>query len=670
MGRTSLSLKPGINSQATKMQVGAGWVDCNNIRWKDGYIQKNGGWSRLSEEPLVGTCRGMAAWSDYDGNSYLIAGTEQRLTVNFYGSFYDVTPLIDTNDLTTAFSTTNTSDQIEITDAGHTVAISDWIRIVNKISIGGLVLHGYYQVGVIGNPYTVTAASAASATVSGAGTAALFTTTNLSSSVQVTLADHGLSAGETYTVDIETTVGGITLSGEYTIDAVIDDDTLTFTASSAATSSTTGSENGGAARVQYLLTTGLAENTSGGGFGLGLFGVGTFGFGLSASLLPMRQWSFGVWGQYMASSYTGGSIYLWDITGGLSNNPATIVSNAPEIINAGIFTSISQQQIIALGASTGATPDPLLIRWCDVATITSWTASAINQAGSFRLSRGSKIVGGINASQQSIIWTDVGIWTMQYIGLPYVYSFSEIGQGCGLVAQRACGMLGDTALWMSQGNFFKYEGGAISPIPCPVWDRVFNNLYRDQIEKTCCAPNSMFDEMAWFYPSLDGLGEVDRYVRYNKTTGLFDVGSLCRTAFIDQSSFGYPLGVDENGLIQIHETGTDNDLVAMSSWAETGLFSLSEGDLLIFLERMIPDVKKVTGDPTLKITVTVYKYGNEDADGDAVVYGPYSVKASTPYIRVRARGRYASIRVESDDIGSAWRLGEVVYYVEETGRAP
>lgn len=670
MGRTSLSLKPGVNSQATKMQVGAGWVDSNNIRWKDGYIQKNGGWSRLSSEALIGVCRGMAAWADYDGNNYLALGTDERLSVSLVGVFYDITPIDETNNLTSAFSTTISSPDVQITDAGHSVSVSDWIRVVNRIAIGGIVLHGYYKVGTAGNPYTITAADSATATVSGAGTAALFTTTNLSTSVQVTLANHGLDAGDTYTVDVSTTVGGITLFGDYVIDTKIDANNITFTAASAATSSTTGSENGGSARVQYLLKTGYSENTAGAGFGTGSFGVGAFGFGLSSSYLPLRQWSFGQWGQDIAASYTGGSVYLWDITSGLSNNPAAIVSNAPEIIMAGIFTSLSQQQIVALGASSGSTPDPLLIRWCDVANITSWTASSINQAGSFRLSRGSKLVGGINASQQSLLWTDVGLWTMQYIGLPYVYSFTEIAQGCGLISQRAGGMLGDTGLWMSQGNLFKYEGGAVDPIPCPVWDRVFNNMYRDQVDKICCAPNSMFNEMAWFYPSLDGDGENDRYVRYNKTTGLFDVGALCRTAFIDQSSFGYPCGVDENGLVQIHETGSDDDTEAMWSWAETGLFSLSEGDLLIFLERMIPDVKKVSGDPTLKITVTVYKYGNEDVDDDAVVYGPYNVKASTPYIRVRARGRYASIRVESNDIGTSWRLGEVVYYVEESGRAP
>ena len=393
------------------------------------------------------------------------------------------------------------------------------------------------------------------------------------------------------------------------------------------------------------------------------------GYG-SGSEKSLRQWFIGKWGDSIVCNPSGGAIYFWNTANGVINNPATLITNAPDIIMGGIFVASAAQQIIALGAGpSSGLSDPMLVRWCDVADFTSWTASNTNQAGSFRPSRGSRMVGGISGPQQNLLFSDVGLWSMQYLGLPLVWGFTEIGQGCGLIAGRAVGTLGETTLWMSQKQFFIYEGGAPQPIPCPVWDVVFNNLYIAQADKILAAPNSYFNEMAWFYPSTSGTGEVDSYVKTQITPQgfIWDYGSLCRTAFLDQTSFGPPMGVDQNGLVQQHEIASDNNGAAMACFAQTGWFKIAEGDMYLFLERMLPDFKRLVGSPTLQITVYTQDYG---ASGETLTYtfGPFTVTPSTEYFIVRARGRLASVKISSSDLGTSWRLGELLYYVSPSGR--
>lgn len=662
-----LTVKPGVNTQATKMQGEAQWVESNQIRFKDGYLQKNGGFARLSSEAFVGTCRGIIGWADFDNNKYMAAGSEQRVAVFYGDSFYDITPIADTSNLTAPFTTTDTSSIVQIYDAGYSPTASDWIRIYNPITINGLLLQGLYQVTTGGSTYEIDCGTVATASGSG-GTATLFSTTNTSDSITVTLVGHGYTGvgTETYTVKVSTVVGGITIHGDYTVDSVIDADNFTITGASAASSTTTGYENGGDSRIQYLLPTGRETVDAGSVFGVGLYGVGTYGFGSTITSVPPRIWSFGQWGQDIVLSPTAGTIYFWDITLGLDDNPATVISNAPEIISGGIFVSASAQQIVAVGASSASAPDPLLIRWCDSSDFTVWTASATNQAGSYRITSGSRLVGGINTSQQSCIWTDISMYTMQYIGLPYVYGFNEIARGCGLIAQNAAGMLGDDVLWMSYENFFAYSGGSVEPLPCSVWDAVFKNINKDQDSKCLIALNSFYDEASWFYPSLDGTGEIDKYVTYQRGTRLWSMGNLCRTCFMDVSAFGRPMGIDENGILQEHETSTDEDTHAMHSWAQSGWFSLKNGEVFIFMERALADLKSLDGDPTLKLTVYASKYGNEDYS-DVVTYGPYNIKASTKYVRIRARGRFMSVKIESTEYGTSWRLGDMRYFIQPDG---
>lgn len=665
MTATPTIFKSGVNVQFTKLLNAGGIAASQLIRFKDGLTQKLGGWSKLFPIAVTGVCRGMITNQDLNGNQYLMLGTNSNLEVFENGTLVNVTPLRATTNVTTPFTTTNLSKTVKITDTGNGAQAGDGVIIETYAAVDGVVLQGFYPIQTIidANNYTINIPNAATSSTTG-GVTSLFTTTNTSATVKVTLNNHPFSINQTFTIYVSTTVGGVTLLGDYNVDSVIDANNFNITASVPATSTTTAHENSGNVRILYLIASGGVSAMSSAGYGLGGYGLGPYGFGAPGlQNSPPRQWYFAPWGGDMIAAPSNGALYYWNAENGLVANPATVIATAPAAVTA-IFTAMPARQVVALGAEVSGVQDPLLIRWSDIDDYTDWTATVSNQAGSYRIPTGSRIVGGLQGPQQGLIWTDSALWAMQYIQPPFVYGFNKLGDGYGLIASRAMGILGSRTFWMGHDGFFVYDSGGINPIPCPVWDIVFQNLDATQVEKITCAPNSSFNEISWYFPSASGSGEVDTYVKYNALENVWDYGSLVRTAWVDQSVFTppQPLGVDGGGFVQQHEVSNNADSLAMDSWVQTGYFKLSEGNLFIFIERMIPDFI-LDGNSTVTITVYTQNYPS-----DTPVAQSFTVTPSTEYLIIRARGRLASIRIESNDLNSFWRMGELIYWGAQAGK--
>lgn len=662
-----LTIRPGIQVEATPLLNESGWSFSQLIRFFGSFIQKLGGWQRLISQPLIGICRGMIAWADLTGVPYIMLGTNSNVEVYYNGQLYDVTPIRKTSNVANGLSTGIGTNVVTITDTANGATVGDTVDIVTYAAVGGLILQGYYTVRSIvdADNYTIHSPFNASSTVTLGGHTSLFTTTMSSGLVQVTLANHGFSSGQIYTVYVSTTVATLVIFGPYVVGTVIDANNFQITVTGSASSSTTGHENSDDVQYQYLISSGPVSASTAMGWGEGGYGTGPYGEGsTSSATTPLRQWSMLNWGQDWVGCPTNGAIYLWDPTLGEVNKPATLMSvNAPPQ-NTGIFLAMPQQQIVAFGSydAINMYQDPMLIRWCDVGDFTDWTPTTINQAGSFRLPRGSKIVGGLQGPQFGILWTDLGVWQMQYISFPLVYGFNEIASGCGLIAMRAAGVLAGNVYWMSQNNFFVANGTTVQPLPCSVWDIIFRNLNTFQQDKITCATNSYFNEIAWYFPSLTGSGENDTYVKYNAVSQVWDYGSLARTAWFDQSVFGSPMGVDTSGLIQQHETSPDADGVSMLSSATTGWFKMSEGSLYMFLERLIGDFI-YDGNATMQVTVETVNYPNDTPNSVS-----FNVTSATEYNIIRLRGRLARVTISSSDLGSFWRLGNILTLASQSGR--
>jgi hypothetical protein len=369
-------------------------------------------------------------------------------------------------------------------------------------------------------------------------------------------------------------------------------------------------------------------------------------------------------------------LYYWSSAGNTFN--AVPIPEGP-VCNAGFFVAMPQRQIVSYGCTFNGIQDPLLIRWCDIGNFHQWNRSPINQAGSFRISRGSTIVGAMQVAQQGLIWTDVGLWAMQYTGFGAgVYSFNEIAQGCGLIAQKASGVLGGVTYWMGQTQFFNLSGGSgIQPMVCTIWDTIFQDINPLYIRNIRCAPNSNFVEIAWHYTSISGGGvENDKYVKYNVLTQQWDFGfntdtlpAVARTAWINQSVLGPPIGADGNAFIQQHEISNDADNQPMTPYFRTGWYAMAEGELMSFVDSIWPDMKwgqanGTSGNAALKLTF----YAVDHPDDTPVVYGPYTMTRQVKAITPRIRNRLISFKLESDDFGTFWRLGALRYRYAPDGK--
>lgn len=671
-----VTLRPGVNTDFTPTLNEGGYSTSNRIRFKDGLAQKLGGWQRLSQQTFTGSVRGLHSWADLTGLPYLAGGSEQRLQIFTNGNIIDITPIRATHNVAVNFSTVISTATVTIVDAVHGATAGDWVDIVVVVAVGGLLLQGFYKIQTVidANTYTITAASNATATANNTGAVPAFVTTLASPVVTTTLAAHGLATGGLFNVTVSTTVGGITMLGTYVV---------TFVSSSQFTiapgplgTAASGSENGGNVRLQYILPSGFASATFSSGYGVGIYGAGLYGVGSGTVLVPLRQWFLDNFGQNLVGNYTNSTLYQWappatTYAGTLiATNQAAAVTNAPTAMTAS-FVSNPQQMVISLGAETSGTQDPNLVRWCDAGGITVWTATATNQAGSFRLPTGSKIVGGVVAPHQNLIWTDIDMWSMQYIGLPFVWSFNQVASGCGLIAARAVGILSQQVFWMGQDNFFTAGQGGSTVLPCSIWDTVFKNLNTQQVDKIHCAVNSLFQEVTWFFPSATGTGEIDTYAKFNLIEKAWDYGSLVRFSWIDQGVFGPPIGIDNNGLMQQHDLPGiyDDDGVPMLESIETGYFDVGDGEQFIFVERMIPDFVMAGTGPTLQLTVYFLEYPNDANSGvGPIVAGPYTVTNASENVFVRTRCRQAALQISGNGAGSFWRIGAVRHNGRPDGR--
>ena len=694
MPHATIRLNPGVETNNTFSLNEAAYSQSQLIRYLPernglGLAQKLGGWVNYFNSSIGSKVRALKGWADLNAINHLGIGAESALDVLTNNNLVNITPQISTTNTAPNFSTTSGSTTVTVVDANITASVLDFVNYVTPVSVGGIILSGPYQLyTAAGTTYTIIASSPATATVTSGGASYAFSTTNGSSIVSGTLNDHGFAVGDTFYVGVATTVGGVTLSGLYTILTVPTVNTFTFSAQNSA-SSTAGpvSINSGNINANFYIAIGPQPTST--GFGVGGFGVGGFGVGSAQPSVPgtpitATDWTLDNFGQNLIACPAGGAIYYWQPNGQLQN--AQIIGGNGPLVNSGIFVAMPERQVIAYGSSFNLAPDPLLIRWSDIEDYTVWNATPTNQAGSYRIPTGSKIVAGIQGPQQGLIWTDLDLWAMQYIGAPLVYGFNKIGSNCGAVSRHCIGQMNGGIYWMSQKQFFMSMGSGPQAIPCPIWDVIFQNINTSYLNKVCCGVNSQFNEVTWYYPSASST-ENDSYVKYNVALAQWDYGTLGRTAWIDQSVLGSPIGAGSDNWLYQHEVGNDavynGQTTGMQSSFSTGYFSLNEADNLVFVDQIWPDMKWGTysgnTNATVYLTINYTNYATDAATSPSTSYysgSPsgqvtsvtFPMTQSTEYISCRIRARFMSLSLSSTDTGTFWRLGGIRYRYQMDGR--
>lgn len=685
---TSVILKPGVDVEATPTLNSAGFAQSSLIRFKNGLAQKVGGWDKFYPFAVGGVPRALHAWQDLNEDDHLAVGSTTALGVITDGQLADITPQTKTTNFAPKFSTTNGSANVTVDDSNiANVTAFDSVEFLTPVAVGGLILSGVYPIDAFlsTTTYRIVAASSASSTVANGGAVPLFNTTNGSATVDVTLTAHGLAVGGSVVLPVSTTVGGVTISGTYTVTAVGGANVFSIATDNTASSTTSGSMNGGSTRLTYYIAIGPVA--AGTGYGVGTYGSGGYSTGSTSTAqtgtpIASTDWTHDNWGSTLLSCPTGGGIYQWSPNSGYQN--AQLVPGAP-IYNAGIFIAAPAQILIAFGSTEthdiGVDQDPLLYTWSDQLDYAFWTPGVVNsdtgvisQAGSARIPTGSKIVAGLQAPQQALLWTDLDLWAVNYIGAPdqgLTFGHTKIASSCGAIGLHSVGQLGNGIFWMGKSNFFMLAGNGVTPMTCPVWDAVFQDLDTDNAWKVRACPNTVFNEMMWEYPSLSvGTGENNSYVKVQLTEGgmVWDYGPLARSAWIDQSVLGNPIGASPQGIVYQHETSLNADGQPLEWSFRTGYWMISEGQDVAFVDQIIPDFKYGTFNGSTGANVQVTLYSVMYPGDTERSYGPYNITSTTAPIVTRLRGRQMAMQVSGTDLDSFVRLGRLRFRWQPDGR--
>jgi hypothetical protein len=607
-----LTLRPGIDRQSSQTAGEGGWWDANRVRFRGGWPEKFGGWRRLSSTLIEGRVRAIAGWALLTGEIIAAVGSHLKLYLYSGGAFTDVTPIDRTRTVDAGIATTSGSALVEVE----------------------------------------------------------FT------------AAHGAAEGDVFTFDTLTgvsrtaaglTVGGASLDGDLTVNRVISTTVVEVTAGSSA-SSTVAAGGGGPHTATFFLPSGRPDMTQGQGYGAGTYSRGGYGTpaDVSAVTLGARFWSLDAWGEVLLGAPGEERLYRWvPGTGGAVDSRAEVVvastaSEGPPLRVRGMIVAMPQRQVIlwgcsALNSSSGY--DPMLLRWSDIEDYTMFLAAADNAAGSIRLQGGTEIRAGFNTQMQTLIWTDTTLYGLRFIGQPLIYRADVLGRSCGIIGPKAFAEVNGAIYWMGPGGFFVFRGGAPEPLPCTMWDDVFGDLNREQQAKVVCAGNSLFGEVLFFYPTADS-SEPNRYVAYNTVERVWYGGILTRTAWMDRDVFPQPIATCWNTrILYAHEVGTDADTNPLGEWIESGWVDIEDGEWMSFVERLIPDWRRLSG--SVRLTVRAVDYpGRAPRES-----GPHEVTSETGDVVVRLRGRQMSLRIDGDAVaGGDWRLGALRARLQRDGR--
>lgn len=697
-----LQFRPGVNREGTTLANEGGWFDCDKIRFRSGYPEKIGGWELLSSGTYLGTCRSLWNWVSLNSFNLMGVGTELKFYIEYGGTYYDVTPIRRTVTLNNPFATVYNSPTVTVTDAAHGAITGDFVTFSGATTVGGLNLNNEYQITYVDtNTYTITASSNASATVAAGGGASVSAAYQINNGTNVGSYQVGWGAGLWGGVITGAALTQLNGAINNSVTTVVVDSTTGFPAAGViaidaeliAYTSKTGTQFNGCTRG-YSGTTAAShlDNT------LTYNATNYYGWGQSASQTSntqLRLWSQSNFGEKLLFSPRQGALYLWEPGTGSSPNVttrATLVSgtDVPSSIN-DIMVSDSSRITIAFGCNDygayGTTPqDPLLIRWTAQESYTDWTPSATNQAGSYRLSHGSRIIGSLQTRQEIIVWTDAAIYSMQYLGPPYVYGFTLLADNISIASPNVMATASGVVYWMGVDKFYVYSG-RVETLPCSVRTYIYDDINREQFSQFFSGTNEGFSEVWWFYCSANS-NVIDRYVIFNYLDRVWYYGTMGRSAWIDSPLRDYPMAATLGNQLVFHEAavddGTTNPPTAISSYVQSSDFDIGDGHNYGFVWRMIPDITfdgSTTPSPlTPSVTMTMRPRQNPGAPygtapsptvASTQNYGAqsvYNVQEFTEIIYTRVRGRQMAFKVASDTLGTSWQLGVPRLDVRPDGR--
>ena len=506
-------------------------------------------------------------------------------------------------------------------------------------------------------------------------------TTNGTTTVSVNDAAHGAAIGDFVTFDSGSTIDGLDMNQEFEITSVTDASNYKVTHTSTASGSTSG--GGGSGNAKYQITTGPSTSTFGYGWGTLTWGESTWDTARSSSdvVVSARNWSLDNFGEDLIATVLNGGTFIWDTSGGVGAR-ATALSNAPTASRFSLVSTDTRHLLIfgtetTIGDTT--TQDDLLLRFSDREDATDYTPVSTNEAGSLRISDGSRIIGAVKSAGQILIWTDTSLHGLQFVGTPFTFGLRQLGANAGLIAQHAAIEVNGIAYWMSDDAFYLFDG-VVKKMPCSVQDYVFDDMSYTNKADIAVGLNTAFNEIIWYYPSSNAT-QIDRAVAYNYLEGTWYTINLARTTWLGAYVYENPIATEYNasatanvstilGLtagsssIFEHEVGNNQaDGTAITAFLETGSVEIADGDQLMSVSKLVPDFDNLANTMTAQLTLEQYPQSTANVQTSG------SITSSTEKISVRGRGRAVKIRYTTNSVNDTpWRLGSQKLQIRPDGR--
>ena len=641
---TEIKFAPGIDKQDTSVGASGRWVDSDNVRFRYGLPEKVGGWQSLLNQSIVGVVRKQHAFVDNDGNRYVALGTDKFLLIYFEGGLYDITPL-KTPLAAATIATTNGSPICSITTAtDHNLSIGDIVLLASVTLPGGT---GYVDADFDDKLFQVT--------------------------------------------------------------TVTSDTVFTITQSTNATGTVA---TAGSISVIPYEQVGPAEQTYGYGFGVGPYGGtgGTeWGNAVNASSITLEPglWSLSNFGQVLVATIANGKTFTWDsaiaarLTTRASTGTTGFVTTSNPTATRITLISPTTRHLIHLGTEITigdpSTQDDMFIRFSVDENINEYTPLATNTAGTQRIQDGTRIMGALVAKENILVWTDNALYTMKFVGAPFTFGFEQVGTNCGLIGKNAAIEIDGVAYWMGNNGFFSFDG-TVNTLACSVEDYVYDDIDTTKGQQVNAGINNLFTEVVWWYPS-SGSEFNNRYVvfNYGQNNAQLPMGNWytgtnvnsIRTSWVDSlvypqpyataynsSNDGtFPIVIGQSGLgasvFFEHETGTDQvnpdgSTTILTSFVQSFDFSLQadQSEIFLAMRRFLPNFKVLTGNNQITIGVSDFPSSNITSSR----LSPFTINSTTDKVDTRARGRYASIKIENINLGETWRFGTFQVDIQPDGR--
>tara|TARA_R110002124_G_scaffold210771_1_gene377206 strand:- start:382 stop:2547 length:2166 start_codon:yes stop_codon:yes gene_type:complete len=719
MALLDFKILPGVDKQNTTKGAENRWVDSNNVRFRYGLPEKTGGWASLLTDSIVGVVRSQHPFLDITGNRYIALGTDKFLLLYFEGQLFDISPFnTDLQQTSATIATTNGSTVITVTTgSAHSLAAEDIIELdaVTLPSGTGLSAANFenkvFMVNLVpsATTFTITSSAAATASISTGGS----TTVNIYAKIGPQKQTYGYGWG------VGPWGGNLSTALTNTLSSGINDSVTTIPVTSNSGFPTAGTLAIGNELITYTgKGTNTMTNATRGALGTspatahnsGATVTNATDFSGWGTALPANQttlepglWSLDNFGEVLIATIANGATFTWNPS---AASPLTVraavatsgfsTSNNP---TASRLTLISPttRHLLHLGTETtiGTTSsqDDMFIRFSSQEEINTFKVTSTNSAGTLRIQDGTKIIGALKTKEAILIWTDNALYSMKFVGAPFIFGVEQVGTNCGLIGKNAAVEVDGVAYWMSSKGFLMYDG-TVKTLPCSVEDEVFDNIDTTKGQQMTAGLNNLFSEITWWYPADNDFN--NKAVTYNYAEsaqipgGIWALSNEPRTSWMDANIYQkpyatkfdttltgtFPTILGESGLGQTkyfeHEIGTDQtnedgSVTPVTSFITSYDYDLNtqgnEGGLFVSVSRFIPDFKTLVGNANVTLAIKDFPSNANTVS----TYSPFTITSSTEKIDTRARGRYVNFKIENTGVEQSWRFGTFLLDVKPDG---